>query len=141
MIKAIISDIDGTLTQPLDRGNPKTRGYFDWDRVGEDKPNSLIIDIVQHLQSEGAKLIIVTGRKEKARSDTETWLKDKGIEQDLLYMRPNDNNTPASEYKLDVFNSHIVTEYDVIVSMDDDPKTSQMWASLGIPTLRVMPNA
>lgn len=140
MKNCIIFDIDGTLTLPVDKNDPSSRGYFDWARVGEDKPNKAIIYVYNKI-TPGNVRIIVSGRKEQARQDTVNWLKSNGIEFDFLYLRADDDNRPGKDYKLDIFNAHIKGDYFPLLSVDDDPVTSKMWSSQGIPTLQVLGNA
>ncbi|HEY6021630.1 MAG TPA: hypothetical protein VIY48_17705 [Candidatus Paceibacterota bacterium] len=137
---AILLDIDGTLTMPLDKENADSRGYFDWDRVSEDRPNSSTIYVVSKILGD-RKPVIITGRKEQARSDTVAWLRRYApeISKDaILYMRPDKDNRPAVEYKKEVFEECIRGKFGVLMSFDDDPSTSKMWASLGIPTFQVL---
>lgn len=138
MEQAIICDIDGTLTEPIDKNDKTARGFFDWNRVLEDKPNKAIIYVVRRAAA-GKTLIIVSGRKEQSRADTITWLKRDGIEFNYLYLRADDDNSSGVECKTAIYNNHVRNEFEVIASFDNDPETSKMWSSFGICTLQILP--
>ncbi len=146
MKSILICDIDGTLTVAENKEKPGSRGYYDWDRVGEDEPNLPTIYVIRRILG-GKRLVLVTGRKEVAREGTDRWLSVNLRDannmpiQYLLFMRDNDDNSSAVEFKENVYKEYIKGIYDPFMSIDDDPATSKMWADCGIPTLQVLPYA
>jgi hypothetical protein len=84
--KAILVDIDGTMA--LMNG----RSPFDWHRVGEDKPNLPIVNLVwayaRSPWAAGTQVIFMSGRDRVCEDDTAEWLAGLGFEGATLFMRP-----------------------------------------------------
>jgi hypothetical protein len=131
--EAVIVDIDGTLA--LRTGD---RSPFDWERVGEDVPNQPIIGLTWILTRTGKYwIILVSGRDEVCRPETEAWLKDKGVTFDRLYMRPKGNYEKDSVIKERLYLEFIAPEFQVDFVLDDRDQVVRMWRSLGLTTLQV----
>ena len=81
--KIVIFDIDGTLAKM------EGRSPFDWSRVGEDKPNKPIVDILNMFTCccSTYEVFIFSGRDEVCRELTENWLHDNGIQCKALFIR------------------------------------------------------
>lgn len=129
--KAIIVDIDGTVATMTGR-NP-----YDYTRVSEDIPNEDVISIVNLHKQAGYKVIIVSGRDDSCRKDTENWLEKYNVPYDELYMRKNRDRRKDSQVKLEIFNVHIRSRYNVQFVLDDRNQVVEMWRKLGLRTLQV----
>ncbi|TDB92951.1 5'-hydroxyl kinase, partial [Micromonospora fluostatini] len=67
--RAVLVDIDGTLAH---RGD---RSPYDWSRVGEDRPNPAVVELVQTIAAAGRhRVILLTGRDDVCRWQTELGL-------------------------------------------------------------------
>jgi len=82
--RAIICDIDGTLAHIGERSP------YDWHRVGEDTLDQVVIDILRHFNDR--VIILVSGRDESCRNETQQWLSDNKVPFQHLYMRPEKDN-------------------------------------------------
>ena len=88
MEKAIICDLDGTLAL-LGGRNP-----FNPKSVESDLLNNPVANILHVYASQSqlpVEIIFVTGRFEKLKAQTETWLQKHNINKYQLYMRKNND--------------------------------------------------
>lgn len=141
--KCILVDIDGTMA--LMNG----RGPFDWHRVGEDRPNEKVVDLVWMVQNHSGfqadhggpetEIIFMSGRDEVCRPETTQWLKDQGFYSPILFMRPEGDTRKDSIVKLELFDKHIRHNYDVQFVLDDRNQVVEMWRGLGLTCLQVAP--
>lgn len=145
--RAVLVDIDGTMA--LMNG----RGPFDWHRVGEDLPNGPVIDLVSTIKIESGyqadyggpetEVIFMSGRDEVCRPQTTAWLNRHGFSRPKLFMRPSlpdGVQQPGDEIvKLALFDEHIRDSYNVLYVLDDRDKVVEMWRSIGLTCLQVVP--
>lgn len=138
--EAIICDVDGTLALFGD-ANPYERDF------SKDKLNQPIYNI---LSAFGAACddgwgdvtrIIVSGRKDKFREETESWLKSKGIVYDYLFMRkaaPEGEKEPKDTVvKKEIYEQEVKGKYNVLFVLDDRNQVVELWRSLGLTCLQV----
>lgn len=118
---AIIFDIDGTLALMYNRF------AYDWDKVGQDKPNDIVIEQAKYHKSLGRKIIITSGRDEVCRKETIDWLKRYEIPFDELFMREKDSHEKDSIVKRRIFHELIEPHYNVIAVYDDRLQVVDMW--------------
>jgi hypothetical protein len=130
--EAIICDIDGTLAK-MDG-----RGPFEEDKVKTDKPVLPIIDILNTFKKgKIIDIILMSGRHELARKDTQAWLQVHGVTYDKLYMRPDGDNQPDYIIKRKLYDDHIDGRYNVLFVLDDRNQVVDLWRSLGLKCLQV----
>ena len=130
---AAIFDLDGTLAL---RGE---RSPYDWRSVGLDTPNQPLVLILQSLHAHKIEILIVSGREDVCRSDTEHWL---GIHLGfvpLTFMRTTGDNRPDYEIKEEIYTRQIEPHWHVFLVFDDRQQTVDLWRRLGITTLQVAP--
>ena len=136
--KAFLVDIDGTLA------HMKNRSPYDWKRVGEDDVDEKIADIVAIIGSslEEANryhVVVMSGRDEVCRDETEVWLIDNGIPYDELFMRPEGDMRPDNIIKAELFDKHVRDNFDVMFVLDDRDQVVAMWRAMGLTCLQVAP--
>lgn len=141
--QAYIIDIDGT-TALMDDRSP-----FDWARVGEDRPNEPIVEMIRALMaihdeySHDWHFIFLSGRDEVCRPETLAWLHTHlsfaSYENTHLFMRPEGDTRKDSIVKLELFNEHVRDHYDVQAVFDDRDQVVEMWRKLGLTCLQVAP--
>lgn len=129
---AYIVDIDGTIAT-----NDGDRGFFEWDKVGLDKPIHNVINIVNMLYSAGNKIILLSGRDEVCFTETTEWCHKYGVKFDRLYMRPRGSFEKDRYVKLDLFNKHIRNQYNVLGVFDDRPQVALLWYDLGLALFKI----
>jgi predicted kinase len=139
MPKAFMVDIDGTLAHMGDK-----RGPFEWHNVGLDDVDETIAMIVRILGSSNFALalghlnvIVMSGRDEVCREQTEEWLELHGIVYDELFMRPEKDMRPDNIVKAELFDTHVRDNYDVQFVLDDRDQVVEMWRRMGLKVLQV----
>lgn len=135
---AIIVDLDGTLAHTSDKG----RGFFEYDKVGEDVPDKVISKLVNQLAGVYT-IIIVSGRENReyvdgnTKSITKEWLKRHNIAYDKIFLREAGDHRKDYDVKQELFFDNIEPEYNVLFSLDDRNQSVKCWRDLGIKTFQV----
>jgi predicted kinase len=137
--EAWLVDLDGTLAKK-DLA-PGSRGWHEYDRVGEDLPNPGPIRLLQDLHRAGHEIIFMSGRKEHCRPQTRAWLDTHvglwaGWERpggtSPLFMRADEDNRSDDLVKYDLFNTHIRGKRNILGVLDDRDRVVAMWRALGL---------
>lgn len=131
----IIVDIDGTLAHKGGR-NP-----FDESTVLQDTPDEeVILSVIAEAQFFKRKIIVMSGRTEGCREDTEKWLLTWGVPYDELYMRAIDDKRPDDVVKYELLSKHVAGKYTVKKVYDDREAVTFMWRNLvGLKVFQVEP--
>jgi predicted kinase len=129
---AIIVDLDGTLAIINDR-NP-----YDAINCDRDLPNQPVLETVWQWQSTKT-IIIVSGRTDDAKIQTETWLKKYKVNYQHLYMRPAGDTRKDCILKQEIFDRFIRDRYNVFFILDDRNQVVDMWRGLGLTVFQVAP--
>jgi predicted kinase len=129
---AIMCDIDGTLALMGDRGP------FDFARCGDDLLNeSVRRALVSFRLANDDRIILLSGRGDDFRAETETWLAKHDVPFDELWMRAGGDSRRDDIVKAELFNEHVRERYNVRVSMDDRDRVVALWRRMGLPTWQV----
>lgn len=135
--RAVLFDVDGTLAL-RDETDPNVRHFAAWDRVGEDLPNAAVIELARLVAESGRyRLIVMSGRDEVCRWQTEMWLTAQGVTFDELHMRPHKDNRPDFEVKEELYRKHIDGRYEVAFIVDDRAQVVRRWREMGLTCLQV----
>ena len=134
---AFIVDIDGTLAH-----NTCGRGWYHWERVGEDEVDLVVADIVRRLADRLSveptlKVIVMSGRDEVCRPQTEEWLSRHKIPFDELFMRKQNDYRKDNIVKEELFNTYVRDNYDVRFVIDDRWTVCETWLRMGLKVLNV----
>ena len=123
--QAVIVDLDGTLALFGDK-NPYDRDFEN------DEVNIPVLKIIKYFE-DMHRIIFVSGRKSKYRSQTVKWLRKqlgwltKDIEAVLFMPRADGDNRKDIVIKQEIFNQHIKDNYNVLFVLDDRPIVVKMW--------------
>lgn len=140
----IIFDLDGTLAL-IDkrlRLATKSNGKLNWDEffkpqnIQLDEPNVPIIETFKALKAQGYEMLIFSGRDEISRRETVAWLKEHGVDPDLLIMRTHGSFTPDDVLKKSWLDS-IGGPAEVFCVFDDRDKVVKMWRDNGLTCCQV----
>lgn len=122
------------------------RSPYDPTRYHEDEFDEVIAFIVNswYYQKQdsgwGAPAVIVlSGRDEKYKPETQTWLRKFDFEYDELYMRPEGDERNDAIVKDELFELYIAGKYNIDFVLDDRQRVVDMWRSKGIKCLQVAP--
>lgn len=124
--EAIIVDIDGTLAHM----NGK-RGPYEENKVLVDDPDlEVMLSVHAERNYLGRKVIIMSGRHETCKEDTEAWLKKYSVEYDHIFMRKADDNRSDDIVKYELFMEYVNGKYNVKKIYDDRNQVCFMWRHL-----------
>ncbi len=131
---AVIVDMDGTLAIITDRSPYSHRGVL------KDTPNEPVIAVARALASAGHTLVIVSGRSELAREDTELWLaRHLRVPFEGPFMRVAHDDRADAVIKREIYDREISPRFDVLCVLDDRDQVVRMWRGLGLVCLQVAP--
>ena len=129
--EAIICDLDGTLA--LLNG----RDPYDASTCINDDVNPRIQYLLDLAASDGKCILLVSGRQDKWRDQTEAWLERHEILYDELWMRKTDDNRNDTIIKHEIWEAEIKGKYNVSFVLDDRNQVVDLWRSLGLTCLQV----
>ena len=132
---AVVCDLDGTLAIVGDRS------VYDAKNCHVDQLNTTTWGAVRgwlHVH-DNHELVLCTGRSEKDRAATETWLATHGISYTALIMRQNGDRRKDFETKRDLYETHIRPFWNVHLVWEDRQGVVDMWRNLGIACHQVDP--
>lgn len=134
--KAIICDLDGTLAI-IEHRSPYNATTAEQDSLNH--PIANILKVYSNQREFPIDIILLSGRNEKYRSYTMTWLKNHGIKYSELYLRPDDDYRKDAIYKKEVYESHIKDKYEILFVLEDRSQVVEMWRAEGLTCLQVAP--
>jgi len=122
----LVLDLDGTLCDCRHRLHYIEPPLPEWDmfhRLGEvDVPILPVLVLVRTLVASGWTLLIQTGRPEKVRPGTESWLHRHQVYYSGLQMRPSGNREHTVDLKRRWMQEYALTPENTIV-LEDQPRT------------------
>ena len=142
MQKVWIFDIDGTLSDMTHRVHHITGGNSNWDEFFDnqhlDRPYEDVFDILHAISLDRImdKIIFVTARPERYRGVTNKWLQENieyFIEDEDLYMKPNDNTDTDAVFKVNLINQWLTDNptFKVGAIFDDRPTVIKAFREQG----------
>ncbi|MFJ8309951.1 MULTISPECIES: AAA family ATPase [unclassified Streptomyces] len=129
---AVMCDIDGTLAINLNR-NP-----YDFSRCEQDGLNGSVRDaLLAFRRTHGDRIVLLSGRGEEFRPQTEAWLAAHEVPYDELWMRAAGDGRRDDIVKAELFDAHVRHRFHVRVSLDDRDRVVAVWRRIGLPTWQV----
>jgi len=114
------------------------RGPYDMDMVYKDNLNHIVAEQVKFHKSLGRTIILMSGRDESCRNQTEEWLQDLyGVRFDHLYMRKEDDYRKDTIVKKEIYDNQIKGKFNVLAAYDDRISVCKQWAQMDIFTFTV----
>ena len=137
--KAVLVDIDGTIADVRHRlHHIEGPGRKNWNlffaEMEKDTPIPEVIERVRRLAADH-DIVIVTGRPEQYRSQTEAWLRRHQVPYDQLFMRRSGDHRPDYIAKRAVLDE--IPPERIACAFDDRPPVCDMWEKAGIETIRI----
>lgn len=133
-IPAILVDVDGTLA--LNDGH---RGWYDYEKVINDKVKHEIARLVRLYHNDGFKVIVMSGRDDNCQRETAQWLKANDIPYNSIFMRRTGDQRQDSIVKIELFNTFVRDNHRIEVVLDDRNQVVDAWRSIGLTCLQVAP--
>ena len=144
----VIFDLDGNMDDITARKKLATKpnGKLDWDKFFDpfniklDVPNEPVVKLAQMFAENGFNIVIFSGRSDKTKFTTRSWLSNNRIPFHKLVMRPHKtmNFIPDDILKKDMLDKHLDID-DVFLVVDDRQKVVDMWRNLGLTVFQVAP--
>lgn len=129
---AIICDLDGTLAINDERSP------YDTDKCDMDSINTPVAKIItDSFNNNGTKLLLCSGREDKFRKKTESWLWENSIGYSSLFMRKTDDLRNDAIIKKEIYEAEIKDKFNVLFAIDDRKRIKRMWVNEGIFVLDV----
>jgi predicted kinase len=125
----VCADLDGTLSL-FDRTkkNPYNRDFE------HDELNQAVASIISH-----ETVVLLSGRDEKFRKQTQEFLDKNNIFYLSLFMRKSGDKRSDVLVKQEIFDNEIRGKYNVKWIADDRQKIVDMWRSMGLTCFQVAP--
>lgn len=138
----VIFDLDGTLTDPTHRLHYIQQTPKDWDAFFDacdgDLPKKHTMGVLLALASAGHNVSIWSGRVDRVRDKTESYLKSFMINPLFLTrMRPEGDFMPDKELKRMWLLESISQGLKPDLVFDDRQSVVDMWRAEGIPCFQV----
>lgn len=134
--RAVIFDMDGTLSDCSHRRHLVMGEKKDWSefhhRMGEDPPREAVVELARTLNWQSHHILIVTGRDESWRRQTELWLTFNRVPWWGLYMRPAGDRRDDTEIKRDILYRFLRSRFDIRFVVDDRDRLVKMWRDEGL---------
>lgn len=135
-------DIDGTLADCSHRlhhiqKSPKDWGAF-FEECGGDKPIPHVVDLAKMLAN-FERIVLVSGRSDQCRPQTEEWLRRELGHWNALYMRRAGDYRNDDIIKSELLDLLKADGWNPIMAFDDRDRVVKMWRDRGIPCAQVAP--
>ena len=147
MKNTIIFDLDGTIAlvdkrrevSKLPDGKMNWEEWFNPSNIKLDEPNEPVIKMAQLFAEDGFNIVIFSGRSDRTKYSTRSWLSQNKVPFNKLVMRPHKtkNFVPDDILKKDMLDKHLDIN-DIFMVVDDRQKVVDMWRSLGLICLLLL---
>ena len=137
--KIVIVDIDGTLADVQHRlhyiKGPDKKNWKQFFRhMRLDTPVDIVVRWVNNLRPEYTP-ILITGRPEEYRAETEAWLKAHNVHYTKLLMRRSGDHRPDTVAKRELLDR--IGRENVAFVIDDRPSVCEMYKKCGLRVFQV----
>ena len=139
MTRCVIFDIDGTLADHRHRLHhitswPKNHEAF-FAAMHLDGVHPAVVELARILDQTG-NLVFVSGRPDRYRQVTVTWLLRIGISLSTLYMRADGDCRPDHIVKRELLAEILADGWKPWLVIDDRPQVVAMWRAEGLTCLQ-----
>ncbi|MBX7241734.1 MAG: AAA family ATPase [Bacteroidia bacterium] len=129
---AILCDLDGTLA--ILNG----RSPYNGTECENDLLNEPVAEVLRTYAHNDTRVILLSGREDDARTQTENWLAKHQIPYDALFMREAGDKRRDAIVKKELYELHILNRYFIRFVLDDRDQVVDLWRlDLGLPCLQV----
>ena len=140
----VVFDIDGVLADARHREHHVTGPPKDWDAFFAEVGNDEVIEEGRarlHAEAGSHEVVLLSGRPERTRSDTQAWLDRHLMGGHRLVLRPDADRRPAATLKSDLIRT-VGMPGEISVVLDDDASVVEELQAAGyrcehfVPPLR-----
>lgn len=141
--RVALVDLDGTVADVAHRLHFISGRRRDWEGFFAAAPQDQLLAQgaaeVTRLRADGATVTFLSGRPERCRADTITWLARHGLLDPggptAVLLRPNNDRRPAKVTKLEHIRRLRAEGTDIVLLIDDDEAVLAAAQAAGIPVL------
>jgi hypothetical protein len=134
MRECVIFDLDGTFAFLGDRSP------YDASKAEGDEINAAVHFVYEAIRRGWPEtaILLVSGREDRWRPETERWLARHEVTYDSLFMRRSGDRRKDTVVKREIYDTHIAGNYTVRVVFDDRDQVVRMWRDdLDLPCFQV----
>lgn len=146
---AIICDLDGTVSlfnvtrkdgsiEVRHPGAP-VRNPYDASQADNDMVNEPVMEVLERMSNAGYQVIFCSGREDRYRPQTESFLNKHATFPYQLIMRQSGDSRKDSVLKEELYQNNIAGRYNVFFVMDDRSSVVAFWRSKGFHCWQVNP--
>ena len=137
----VVFDIDGTLADVSERlhhirAKPKNWNAF-FAAMAQDKAIASMVRLCNLLHNAGVRVVLCSGRPDRYRSDTMTWLTREGVRYDELRLRRDGDRRSDTVAKREMLADLDRTQ--VLFIVEDRSSVVEMWRAQGFVCLQCAP--
>lgn len=140
--EALIVDLDGTLADIRVRLKHLSGKKKDWKSFNKtietDELHEWCRQIIVRFAIDH-KIIIVSGRTDDLKKETEAWLKKFDVPFHYLFMRKGNDFRSDTIVKLEIYEREIRDKFRITFVLDDRQKVVDMWRAEGLVVLQCAP--
>lgn len=132
--QGVIFDLDGTLAL-LGERSP-----YNASRAEDDELSQAVFFAYQAIRrgKPETAIILLSGREDRWRPQTERWLTKHDITFDALYLRRTGDRRKDTVVKREIYEARIAGVYDIVVVFEDRDQVVKLWRDdLGLPCFQV----
>lgn len=140
--KAIIVDLDGTLADIRVRLKHLTGHRKDWKSFNKSIETDSIHDWCREIIIRFAsdhQILIVSGRTDDLKQETQAWLKKFNVPYHHLFMRKKNDFRADNIIKREIFENEIRQNFKIVFVLDDRQKVVEMWRAENLVVLQCAP--
>ena len=118
-----VVDIDGVLADVRHRLHHVAHPPKDWDAFFAAAPDDPVLEQGRETVTRLAQVfdvVYLSGRPERCREDTVTWLRDQAMPDGPVLLRPQGDRRPARLVKVETLD-RLSVDRSIAVLVDDDP--------------------
>lgn len=128
--------MDGTLADV----RPIRHLLPDFDRFhtasAEVPANPAVVEFVTQARAAGCAIVVMSGRMERFRALSVTWLTRHDIDHDGLFLRGDADLRPDVVVKKELL-AEVRQQWLPVMAVDDNPAVLELWLSEGLATVEV----
>ncbi len=137
--RAVVFDLDGVLADVRHRLHHVATRPRNWDAFFASAPDDPVLPEGRRAVDAAAldhEVVYLTGRPERCRTDTESWLARHALPPGELLMRADGDRRPARLAKLAHLRS-LSRRLGIVEILDDDPRVVETVRAAGYPARHI----
>jgi len=139
--EVVVFDIDGTLADVSERIHHVRKKPKNWNAffaaMAQDKAIRAMVRLCNVLHAAGMQVVLCSGRPERYRNETVTWLAREGVRYDELRLRRDGDRRSDTIAKQEMLAG--IDRSKVLFIVEDRSSVVEMWRAQGFVCLQCAP--